>query len=72
MAKAPTQIRIDAELKKEATELFDELGLDLSGAQNVAIVPPNCRRQRRPASHVAGCATEPTSPAAILRRYFHI
>lgn len=32
MATIPTQIRIDSELKKQAAELFDELGLDMSGA----------------------------------------
>ena len=32
MATAPTQIRIDADLKKSATELFNNLGLDMSGA----------------------------------------
>ena len=28
----PTQIRIDSEIKKEAVALFDQLGLDMSGA----------------------------------------
>ncbi|MGN1114363.1 MAG: type II toxin-antitoxin system RelB/DinJ family antitoxin [Oscillospiraceae bacterium] len=32
MATNPTQIRIDAELKQQATELFSNLGLDMSGA----------------------------------------
>lgn len=32
MATTPTQIRIDSELKKEATELFASLGLDMSSA----------------------------------------
>ena len=32
MATSPTQIRIDAELKQQATELFSNLGLDMSGA----------------------------------------
>ena len=36
MAKtAPTQIRINADLKKQATELFEELGLDISSAVNL-------------------------------------
>lgn len=35
MATTPTQIRIDAELKKEATELFTYLGLDMSSAVNL-------------------------------------
>ncbi|HIS31606.1 MAG TPA: type II toxin-antitoxin system RelB/DinJ family antitoxin [Candidatus Limivivens intestinipullorum] len=35
MATAPTQIRIDADIKKQATDLFDELGLDMSGAVNL-------------------------------------
>ena len=32
---APTQIRIDANIKKEASELFSRLGLDMSGAVNL-------------------------------------
>ena len=35
MATAPTQIRIDSDLKKDATELFSQLGLDMSGAVNL-------------------------------------
>ncbi len=35
MATAPTQIRIDADVKKEACSLFDKLGLDMSGAVNM-------------------------------------
>ncbi|MCM1499358.1 MAG: type II toxin-antitoxin system RelB/DinJ family antitoxin [Clostridium sp.] len=35
MATAPTQIRIDADIKKEATALFSSLGLDMSGAVNL-------------------------------------
>lgn len=35
MATTPTQIRIDTEIKKQATELFKELGLDMSGAVNL-------------------------------------
>lgn len=35
MATAPTQIRIDADIKKQATELFNALGLDMSGAVNL-------------------------------------
>lgn len=35
MATAPTQIRIDADIKKQATELFNDLGLDMSGAVNL-------------------------------------
>lgn len=35
MATSPTQIRIDSEIKKEATKLFAELGLDMSGAVNM-------------------------------------
>lgn len=31
----PTQIRIDSEIKKEAVALFDQLGLDMSGAVNL-------------------------------------
>ena len=35
MATAPTQIRIDADIKKQATDLFDALGLDMSSAVNL-------------------------------------
>lgn len=35
MATTPTQIRIDANIKQEATALFSSLGLDLSGAVNL-------------------------------------
>ena len=35
MATAPTQIRIDADIKKQATDLFNDLGLDMSGAVNL-------------------------------------
>ena len=35
MATAPTQIRIDADVKKEATALFSNLGLDMSSAVNL-------------------------------------
>ncbi len=35
MAKTPTQIRIDSTVKEQATNLFSELGLDMSGAVNI-------------------------------------
>ncbi len=35
MATVPTQVRIDENLKKQATELFGQLGLDMSSAINV-------------------------------------
>ena len=35
MATVPTQIRIDADIKKEATALFSKLGLDMSGAVKI-------------------------------------
>lgn len=35
MATLPTQIRIDEEVKKQATELFGKLGLDISSAVNI-------------------------------------
>ena len=35
MATAPTQIRIDSDIKREAAELFSRLGLDMSGAVNL-------------------------------------
>lgn len=31
----PTQVRIDADLKKQAAELFKELGIDMSTAINI-------------------------------------
>ncbi len=35
MATAPTQIRIDPEIKKQANDLFHRLGLDMSSAVNL-------------------------------------
>jgi DNA-damage-inducible protein J len=35
MSTVPTQIRIDSGVKKQANELFNELGLDMSGAVNI-------------------------------------
>ena len=35
MATTPTQIRIDADIKKQATALFNDLGLDMSSAVNL-------------------------------------
>ena len=35
MATMPTQVRIDADVKAAATDLFDNLGLDMSGAVNM-------------------------------------
>ena len=35
MPTAPTQIRIDTNIKKDASELFSKLGLDMSGAVNL-------------------------------------
>ncbi len=35
MATVPTQIRIDADIKKQAINLFNDLGLDMSGAVNL-------------------------------------
>ena len=35
MPTVPTQIRIDANVKKQANELFNELGMDMSGAVNI-------------------------------------
>ena len=32
---SPTQIRIDSKVKKQANELFSELGMDMSGAVNI-------------------------------------
>lgn len=35
MATVPTQIRIDSDIKKQASELFNNLGLDMSSAVNL-------------------------------------
>lgn len=35
MSTIPTQIRIDSAIKKQATALFDKLGLDMSSAVNL-------------------------------------
>lgn len=35
MSTAPTQIRIDSDVKRQANELFSSLGLDMSGAVNL-------------------------------------
>lgn len=35
MATAPTQIRIDSDVKVAATKLFSDLGIDMSGAVNL-------------------------------------
>lgn len=34
MATVPTQVRIDETLKRQSTELFTQLGIDMSGAVN--------------------------------------
>ena len=35
MATVPTQVRIDENVKKQANELFSQLGLDMSSAMNI-------------------------------------
>lgn len=35
MATSPTQIRIDSSVKRDANELFSELGIDMSSAVNI-------------------------------------
>lgn len=35
MATVPTQVRIDEDLKKQASELFSNLGMDMSSAMNI-------------------------------------
>ncbi len=35
MATVPTQVRIDETLKKQAAELFSQLGIDMSSAVNM-------------------------------------
>lgn len=35
MATIPTQVRIEENLKKQANELFNQLGMDMSSAMNI-------------------------------------
>ena len=35
MSTTPTQVRIDSDIKKQATALFNNLGLDMSSAVNL-------------------------------------
>lgn len=35
MSTVPTQIRIEVDVKKRASELFSQLGMDMSGAVNI-------------------------------------
>ena len=35
MATVPVQVRIEREVKEEAVELFEQLGMDMSGAINI-------------------------------------
>ncbi len=35
MSTTPTQVRIDADIKRDAMALFESLGLDMSGAVNI-------------------------------------
>lgn len=49
MANVNVTIRMDKELKKEAEELFDELGLNLSSAINI-FIRQAVREQRIPFS----------------------
>ncbi len=35
MSTIPTQIRIDSNIKKQASDLFEKLGLDMSSAVNI-------------------------------------
>ena len=35
MATVPTQVRIDENLKKQASELFAQLGMEMSSAMNI-------------------------------------
>ena len=35
MATVPTQVRIDENIKKQTTELFSQLGMDMSSAINI-------------------------------------
>lgn len=35
MSTVPTQVRIDETLKKQATALFSQLGMDMSSAMNI-------------------------------------
>ena len=42
MATIPTQVRIDENLKKQATELFSQLGMDMSSAMNIFLSGYSC------------------------------
>ena len=44
MATTPTQIRIDADIKKQASALFNDLGLDMSSAVNLFLYQCVLRR----------------------------
>ena len=50
MATTPTQIRIDANIKREATALFSKLGLDMSSAVNLFLHQCVLRQKNIPRS----------------------
>ncbi len=58
MAKTPTQIRIDADIKQQATDLFNNLGLDMSGAVN--LFSPSVRLERRASFYCRDAFLQPT------------
>ena len=39
MATVPTHVRIDENIKNQATELFSQLGMDMSSAMNIFLRP---------------------------------
>ena len=51
MAKVSTNVSIDADIKKQAQELFAELGMDLSTAINVFLRQALRQRSLRSCSH---------------------
>ena len=42
MATVQTQIRIEEDVKKQAVELFNQLGIDMSGAVNMFLGRLSC------------------------------
>ena len=48
MATAPTQIRIDSDVKKQANDLFSHLGLDMSWKKPNAFLKTQTLKGTRP------------------------
>ncbi len=76
MAKVPTSISIDADVKKKAQELFAELGLDLSTAVNIFLRQavyehglPFAVSQKKPNNDTLAALEEAESMHAHPERY---